>query len=172
MSPVYRSDLIPRWVWVLIIVSLLLVLVEAFSVAFARGGGRTSTIGQPVKVGNPQDFLKQPPTQPVTTPSPPATATPTTPPTAQPGTGVTPTTPPTTEQQPASPSGPQTSFTFGGKTWQLSGSNPVQINVETTGQYTDGSIIYHRAGEQPPYSALYIETAPNSGEFYKYTPSG
>ena len=47
----------------------------------------------------------------------------------------------------------------------------MQVNVVTTGQLTDDHVIYRKQDDQPPYKALYIESTPNSGQFYKYVPA-
>ena len=46
----------------------------------------------------------------------------------------------------------------------------MQVNVITTGQLTGNLVIYRKQGEEPPYKALYLESVPNSGNFYKYVP--
>jgi hypothetical protein len=59
---------------------------------------------------------------------------------------------------------------YDGRNWQQSGE-PVSIDVVTTGKIINGLIIYRGQNDKPPYSALYIETSPNSGKFYKYVPA-
>ena len=156
MSPVYRVDLIPRWIWVLLAVALLLVLIVAISAAASRGQRQAFVPGPEVTTGNPQDFMEQPPTPAVPpTTTEPETVTPTTP--GTPGTGQI-------------PQGLPEAFTFQGRTWQFA-EGPVQVEVVTTGEYADDHIIYQRQNRQPPFQELFLETEPNSGIFYKYIPA-
>jgi hypothetical protein len=148
----YRAELIPRWVWVLLTVSGLLILAVAISMAVTRPRNRV-VVGPEVKAGNPRDFLQPPPIMVTPAPAPSATVTPTPAP-----------------QAAVPPKGLPQSFAFEGQTWQFS-SGPVQIEVLTTGEYADNHIIYSKQNDKPPYDALYLESKPNSGRFYKYIPA-
>lgn len=151
MSPGYRTDLIPRWVWIMLVIAGLLILFVAFSMAGVRRSG-LPVVGQAVKTGNPRDYVRKP-----VAPPPPVEITP--------APAATPPTPSATV-----PQGLPQSFKFNKQVWIYS-SGPVELDVETTGEYADDHIIYHRLGAQPPYDALFLESAPNSGQFYKYVPS-
>jgi hypothetical protein len=162
-NAVYRVDLIPRGIWIISGIAVLLILLLAFSVALSMSRGQAVVIGPEVKTGNPADYIKKPPTPPT-----PTAPTPTPPPVVTPAPTATPSPPPA--PKPGIPAGLPSTITFGGRTWRYSGG-PVQINVITTGQLTGNLVIYRKQGEQPPYKALYLESAPNSGEFYKYVPA-
>ena len=156
----YRVDLIPRGIWIISGIAVLLILLLAFSVALSISRGQAVVIGPEVKTGNPANYVEKPPTPPpVVTPAP--TPTPSPPP---------PSTQPPAKPTRKPPAGLPSSISFGGKVWRFSGG-PVQVNVITTGQLTGNLVIYRKQGEQPPYKALYLESAPNSGNFYKYTPA-
>jgi hypothetical protein len=146
VTPAYRVELIPRWVWVLLVVSVLLLLLVVFSVASVRGQQPITALGGTVQTGDPSDYVTQP--APAVTPETQSPAT-------QPG---------------SIPSGLPASFDYQGRTYQFS-NGPVDVTVLTTGQYTDSHIIYHVSGDTPPYEALYLELTANSGKFYKYTPA-
>ena len=154
MAPAYRAALIPRWVWIIFVISALLILLIALSIAGSRRTRETVISGPPVQTGNPADYIGRPI----------PTATPTTPPTPSAG---QPTTPGTT---PTAPADLPQSFTFDGQTWTVAGG-PVTLDVQTTGELTGDYIIYVKPGAVPPYKALYLETKPNSGQFYKYVPA-
>ncbi len=174
MAPAYRVELIPRWVWVLLVICVVLLLFTVFSIAAAQSQQQIVLLGGKVQTGNPADYVTQP------TPTAPPPTTTTTPPTQpgaapQPSPGPTPS--PAPSPAPAStptpaniPAGLPTTFDFQGQTYQFSGG-PVTVNVLTTGQYADNHIIYRRSGDNPPYKTLYVESAPNSNKFYKYTPA-
>ena len=156
----YRVDLIPRGIWIISGIAVLLILLLAFSVALSMSRGQAVVIGPEVKTGNPADYVEKPPTPPpVVTPAP--TPTPSPPP---------PSTQPPAKPTRKPPAGLPSSISFGGKVWRFSGG-PVQVNVITTGQLTGNLVIYRKQGEQPPYKALYLESVPNSGNFYKYVPA-
>jgi len=157
---VYRIDLIPRGIWIISGIAVLLILLLAFSVALSISRGQAVVIGPEVKTGNPADYIKRPPAPPS-----PTAPTPTPPPVVTPA--PTPSPPPPSAAQP--PTGLPSSISFGGKVWRFSGG-PVQVNVITTGQLTGNLVIYRKQGEEPPYKALYLESVPNSGNFYKYVP--
>lgn len=159
-NAVYRVDLIPRGIWIISGIAVLLILLLAFSVALSISRGQAVVIGPEVKTGNPADYVEKPPTPPpVVTPAP--TPTPSPPP---------PSTQPPAKPTRKPPAGLPSSISFGGKVWRFSGG-PVQVNVITTGQLTGNLVIYRKQGEQPPYKALYLESVPNSGNFYKYVPA-
>jgi len=156
VNTVYRIELIPRGIWIITVIAGLLIILLAFSVAVTRSRGEVVVVGPEVETGNPADYVKQPtpPSAPAQTPPPVVTPVPSQPPA-----------PPST-----APAGLPQTIAFGGSTWQFS-EGPVQVNVVTTGQFTDNHIIYRKQGDQPPYKALYLESAPNSGQFYKYVPA-
>ena len=151
----YRIELVPRGIWIVLVIALLLVILMAFSIAMSSSRTKVVFIGSEVETGNPADYVEKP-TPP---PSAPPEAAPTPP-------VVTPVPPPS----PSPPRGLPATVSFGGKSWRFSGG-PIGVEVVTTGQYTDDQVIYRKQGDQPPYDALYIESAPNSGKFYKYVPA-
>lgn len=161
MSSAYRVDIIPRWVWVFLVLAALLIIITAFSIATTRNPSDIVVIGHEVKTGDPRDFIRQPPTPAL----PPGEEVTPTPPTTPPQSGVTP--------SPALkiPEGMPAQFTFNRRSWEFAGG-PVTIEVLTTGEHINDHIVYSKQGDQPPFDALYIETAPNSGEFYRYLPVG
>lgn len=170
---VLRREGIPFWVWALLGITSVLVIAVVISVASMTQAKYTAVVPEPqVPTGRPQDFMQQPPPTPATP------GTPVTPTTTSPSPGMTPPQPATSGaagggpngSQPSSPASVQAlpkTIQFGGDTWSPAGG-PVDVDVVTTGQYADDHIIYAKPGDQPPYKGLYLETAPNSGQFYRY----
>lgn len=152
MSAGYRTELIPRWVWVMLSMSLVLAAILGFSVAMSPLP-RPTTMGAEIRTGNLRDYMEAPTTQVRVTPVP------------SPSQAQTPT-------QGASsvlPAGMPKSFTVYGTKFVYSGG-PMEVDVVTTGEYADDHIIYRKPSAQTPYKELFLETAPNSGQFYKYAP--
>ena len=165
MVSAYRTDLIPRWVWVILAAAALLVVLVLLSAA-AAGNRRVTVVSGPrVRTGEPRDFVARP-TETPTPPDVPAE------PEAEPAPGATPQpTPrpvePRETREP--PAGMPLTFVLQGRTWRFD-EGPVEAEVQTTGELTGEYIIYIKPGDTPPYDSLYLESAPNSGKFYRYEP--
>lgn len=152
MSAGYRTDLIPRWVWVMLSIALILMAILGFSVAMTPPP-RPTTMGPEIRTANPRDYMETPVPQVKVTPVP-------SPSQAQPQAR-------TPEGSP--PAGMPKNFNMGGTRFVYSGG-PTEVDVVTTGEYADDHIIYKKPSAQAPYKELFLETDPNSGQFYKYTP--
>lgn len=141
-----------RWLWVMLGVAAVLVIVLVVSGAMSGPPEEVMVVGPTVKTGNPADYLEPPP-------SPPVKPTPTT----------LPPSPPAETSDQAQPGTPR-AFTYAGQMWVLS-DGPVRVNVESIGKLPDGHVVYAEVEDTPPYDALYLETAPNSGLYQKYVPA-
>lgn len=174
MAPTYKTSLIGRWVWIMLGAAAILLILIVLSQAATRTQRDIVVVGPDVQTGDPADFVQRPPT-PTPTPEPAPAPGPTPEPTepiqpTEPGAPVpAPPGPPPPVPPSEAPNGLPESFIFEGRSWQFA-EGPVQVDVLTTGALTDGRVIYRRQNDNPPYDALYIETAPNSGQFYMYHP--
>ena len=171
---------IPPWIWILVVLlALILIFVVWWAVA-AQSPERTVVVpGQ------------QPTTPPVQQPAQQPSAQPTPQPAAQPQVVQRPVTiyvvpgqtPPTVYVVPEGQQPPQATqrpqqvklpgeFSYEGKNWepadQAVTSDSVQL--KDTGAQVAGSTVYAESGDQAPYMALYLETAPGSGVYLKYQP--
>ncbi|MDI6827367.1 MAG: hypothetical protein QME62_02655 [Armatimonadota bacterium] len=162
MAITNRTNKTHNWIWIILGIASILLILTFISAASSRTPKDIIVAGPKVKTGRPEDFIKKE-TQPPAPPPAEITPQPPQPETAQPQV------PPQPEGEAAIPPGLPTSFTYQGKTW-IATNGPISVNVITTGDYTDDHVIYRRQGDSPPYDALYIETAPNSGKFIKYLP--
>lgn len=66
----YRVELVPRGVWIILAIAGLLIILLAFSVAVMRSRGQVIVMGAEVQTGNPADYVKQPTPPPTETPPP------------------------------------------------------------------------------------------------------
>ncbi|MHB0913601.1 MAG: hypothetical protein ACYC2Y_09175 [Armatimonadota bacterium] len=148
----------PRWAIALIVLLLLGVAFVALSINIAANQRQSAARSQPPVAVQPT-APAAPATPQAGTPAPTAPA--------QPAPQVSVPPPPAA---PTPPAGLPQSISFEGKNWKFVGG-PVSLDVVTTGEHTDGYVIYRKVGDEPPYTALYVELVENSGEFYKYLPA-
>ncbi|MHB1001517.1 MAG: hypothetical protein ACYC27_19935 [Armatimonadota bacterium] len=181
MARIHTVRRIPQWIWVFLAISGLLLLLIVLSMASVSRKQMVIVAGPEVETGNPADYIRgrQPvviPTVPAVPPSEgvvpaPDSGTPEPPPNSS---AETPPPPPPPDMNGGNGSqtdiGMPESFTFQGKQWQLA-DGPLKVDVVTTGEITGDYIIYRKQNDSSPYDALYLETQPNSGEFYRYTSS-
>lgn len=158
MSRSYRTDLIPRWVWVMLPVSLVLVAVVGLSMPPKAGENAN---WDNVQTANPKDYVESPAPKVTITPSP-------APP--QPQSPSQPKTPAEGAPSPGTSSEIPKSLDFDRTKYVQTPDSPVELDVITTGEYAGANIIYKKPSAQPPYKELFVETAPNSGKFYRYVP--
>jgi hypothetical protein len=127
-------------------IAMVLVAILGFSVAITPPA-RPTMIGPEVKTGDLKDYVASaaPEVKVTETPSP--------------------SVPEATSE--SAPTGMPKTFDLDETRYIFSGG-PTEEDVVTTGEYTDGKLVYRKSDAQPPYDELYIEAAPNSGRFYRY----
>ena len=163
------SRRIPPWVWILVVLlAVILIFVVWWAVA-AESPERTVVVPGPAQPTAPvQQPAQQPPAQPQVVERPVTIY-------VEPGQ-----TPPTVYVVPKGQQPPQATqrlslpgeFSYQGKNWEPSTTAVTSdtVKLTDTGASVVGNTVYAAADDQPPYSALYLETAPGTGVYLKYQP--
>lgn len=162
------------WVWILIVLlAIILIFVIWWAVA-AQSPQRTVVVpGQEQPVTPPvQQPAQQPPAQPTQAAPPQVVERPVT---IYVERGQAPSTvyivpkgeqPPQATQRLSLPG----EFIYEGRNWKPSDTALTSDTFADTGASVAGNTVYAGPDDQPPYSALYLETQPGSGVYVEYKP--
>ena len=64
----YRIELVPSGIWVIVAIAMLLMLLMAFSIAVSSSRTKVVFIGPEIRTGDPADYVEQPAPSPAPLP--------------------------------------------------------------------------------------------------------